>query len=331
MKKLPISLVFGVAIVAGSLGTAAKADELFSRISMDSAFSTPPNTAEKASVTQTDEPQEQGRRVLSLNELADILSSASLEPQNNDDKLLTIKFQHGQRSFPVALRLSQDFERILVEVTLTQIDPQKPLAADRLLALLDANRQLQPAFFAFASDSRQLQFCTSFPNGEAGPKMIRGLLDQLTGVAEQTAGIWDTTGKAKATSAANQTAAPVQPNNANQANAAIQPNATTQATAAIQSNEANGETSLVGRWSAARSATDAFAMQLNADGSFVLVSVKDGNQTRSTGKFTLGGGQLTLATAEGRRLAGALSNVSPANFDFTPAGSAAKLTFTKAR
>lgn len=44
--------------------------------------------------------------------------------------------------------------------------------------------------------------------------------------------------------------------------------------------------SLHGRWSATCLATDAFAVLLNADKTFVLVSLSGGTQARSTGKFT---------------------------------------------
>jgi hypothetical protein len=87
--------------------------------------------------------------------------------------------------------------------------------------------------------------------------------------------------------------------------------------------------SLIGKWSAARSDKEAFAMALNADSSFVLVHVKDGKQTRSTGKFTLSGSQLVLTITAGSKLTASISGATANSFDFTPA-SGIKLSFKKA-
>ena len=93
----------------------------------------------------------------------------------------------------------------------------------------------------------------------------------------------------------------------------------------------NSPANLVGKWSAARSASEAFALQLNTDGSFALVSVKDGKQGRSAGKFSLSGGQLVLATSEGGKLAGNLSMQSADAFEFAPQGSTSPLKFARAK
>jgi hypothetical protein len=88
--------------------------------------------------------------------------------------------------------------------------------------------------------------------------------------------------------------------------------------------------SLVGKWSAVRSAKEAFALQLNTDGSFVLVYVKDGKQSRSTGKYALSDGLLTLTTSDGSKFSGSLGNVSARSFEFIPQSAASKLTFQRA-
>jgi uncharacterized protein (TIGR03066 family) len=137
----------------------------------------------------------------------------------------------------------------------------------------------------------------------------------MAAIAESTTNLWETT----ATPAPQPTAP--QPNNV-----AAQPQRAPQQAAAPAANN-----SFVGKWSAARSASEAFAMQLNQDGTFVLVYVKDGKQSKSTGKFAASGSQLTLTTSEGGKFAGQLSNQTAKSFDFTPAGGkASKLTFQRA-
>jgi hypothetical protein len=149
---------------------------------------------------------------------------------------------------------------ICLSFLLTRLDAQKPVSSDRLLGLLGANRKLQPAFFSYIEERKQIELSSSFPNGQVGPKMLREMLQNLSNVAEETANLWDLDGKSA-------------------------PN-------------------LVGKWSAARSNAEAFAMQLNGDGSFVLVSVKNGKQSKAAGRFTFTGGQLALAVSDGGKLVG---------------------------
>lgn len=89
---------------------------------------------------------------------------------------------------------------------------------------------------------------------------------------------------------------------------------------------------IVGQWSTARSSDEAFAMQLNSDGSFILIFVRRGEQSFSTGKFTLSGSQLTLTTSDGGEFTGKVSNLTLLGFEFTPQGGAAttKLSFQRA-
>ena len=71
-------------------------------------------------------------------------------------------------------------------------------------------------------------------------------------------------------------------------------------------------------------------MQLKADGTFVLVHVNQGKQTRSSGKFTLSGQLLTLAGTDGSKLAGNIGGVSGQEFQFQPTGGkGSSLTFKK--
>ena len=61
----------------------------------------------------------------------------------------------------------------------------------------------------------------------------------------------------------------------------------------------------------------------------MLVYVKDGKQSRSSGQFTLAGGQLTLTGSDGTKFSGSVGGVTAKTFEFTPPNTA-KLTFQKA-
>ena len=138
MTKSLLVVVFGLVIISSSASALVRADELFSGVSMESAFKPTNPATEKASIPGDNETPERGRRVLSLSELAEVLSAAGLDPQTNNDKFVSTKFEHSRWKFPVAMSLSGDYESIHIAVLLSQLDGQKPASADRLLALLGA-------------------------------------------------------------------------------------------------------------------------------------------------------------------------------------------------
>jgi len=91
---------------------------------------------------------------------------------------------------------------------------------------------------------------------------------------------------------------------------------------------------LTGKWTAVKSNTEAFAAEFKADGKFVLVYVRQGKQTRSSGTFLIDSQTLTLNGDTGLKLSGALKSVSNAEFQFSPAttsGSPSPLSFKRAK
>ena len=86
---------------------------------------------------------------------------------------------------------------------------------------------------------------------------------------------------------------------------------------------------LVGKWAAARSKTEAFALQINTDGTFALVTVSGGKTSQSTGKYTLVGNKLTLTDTKGTKIAGTATLRSAKEFKFLPTGAKSPLTFKK--
>jgi hypothetical protein len=87
-----------------------------------------------------------------------------------------------------------------------------------------------------------------------------------------------------------------------------------------------------GRWSASRASYEAFAILFDANGAFVLVSVRDGKQAKSSGKFSVSGSELTLESTDGTRLYGTFQLKSASEFSFQPSsttGTVAAFNFRK--
>lgn len=319
-----ISLVIGVArgdelfARITTEGTIA-ADELFSRISNDSVFTAPTNASVPNPATR--EQNLRGQKILSITQLRDVLRDSGLEP-DNDENIVTVKLQHARWTFPVMLGLTDERDQVVLLMLLTEMDGKQPLAADRLLALLSANAQNRPAFFSYSDKRKRIELVVSLENAEISPRLLREELRKLGSIAENTANLWEVTATTRVATTSAVTTAPQQQQ---RATAPVQVQATPPAAANVAVNQ------VVGKWSASRSANEAFAMQLNADSSFVLIYVKDGKQSRSTGTFTLVSGQLTLNTSEGGKFGGGVTNFTTRSFDFTPQGTSAnKLTFQRA-
>jgi hypothetical protein len=310
-KSLQLCTLCLAAAAGLNLGSAAMAaDSPHSRSSIGSIFS---EVSGPGGANQAGRPAEaEGSKEVTLNRVVDLLREAGLEAEVEGENAAMVKFQHSRWTFPVAISLDADREKVRLEMLLTELSGSS-LSAERLMGLLAANTNVQPAFFTFSDKRKRIELVAALPNGLVSAESLREELGKLAAISESTANLWEVAGST--TTAPPAAAAPSAPNNA----AVSQP-------AASDTNS-----SLVGKWSASRSATEAFAMQLNADGSFVLVYVKDGKQSRSTGKFTAGSGQLTLTTSDGGKFAGGIANISGRSFEFVPqGGKASKLTFQRA-
>lgn len=305
INSLTIALL--AAVWGGAGGDEIRADELFSRVSTSSVF------GESSSTTPIGRPAapEPGRRLSNAAQLADMLRDSGLEPDADGERVVNVKLQHAKWTFPISMGINEAGDQIRLAMTLTHFEAGKQPTSDQLLALLGANREHQPAFFSFSEKRRQIELFLSIVNDQVTPRLLREELRRAAMIAEQTASLWEinTPPTAKSAAPATKVAGTTK----------SQPQATTAAPG-----------SLVGKWSAARSSTQAFAVQFKADGTFVLVSVVNGKQSKASGKFTLAANQLTLTTDSGTSTA-SISNLSGSSFEFTPPGKAAgKLTFKKA-
>ncbi|MCC7084581.1 MAG: hypothetical protein IT427_06205 [Pirellulales bacterium] len=319
LKLLSKSLLFAMSIVAvGLFVQETRADDLFSRVSTISVFD---ESGSAISSREHLESSERGRRIGTVGQLADMLRDAGLDPEADGQRVVNVKLQHAKWTFPIALGINESGDQIRLALTLSQFDSGKQPTSSQLLALLEANREHQPAFFSFSEKRRQIELFLSIPNEQVTTRQLREELRRAATIAQCTASLWDINSSANSTTAAptTTTGSAVNSTTAAPATKAAPPQVT---------QVAGG--SLVGKWSAARSNTQAFAMQFKADGTFILVTVIDSKQSKASGKFTLIGGLLTLTTDSGTSSAN-VANLSASSFDFTPPGKAtAKLTFKRA-
>jgi len=156
--------------------------------------------------------------------------------------------------------------------------------------------------FAYRADQKRFEIGQTLLNRSIGSNELRRAVDRLVRVAGETKSLW-------------QIEAPAANN------------------ASSDQAERNASTpSLVGKWSAARSKTEAFAVQFNGDNTFVLVYVNGGRQTRSNGKYSVSSSKLTLEGKDGFRLAGSINSPSNSEFRFVPENSTSTgLTFKRAK
>ncbi len=325
-RSLPSILCLAALVLTLPSPPSALADDLFSSIPIDTVFA-PKSGDSSPSRARPDEKSERIQRVLNITQLTDILRDAGLEPEA-DEAAVLVKLQHARWTFPIVLGLDESQERIVMLVRLADLAGKPALSSDRLLALLGAGREMRPASFTYSDKNKRVEMLMTIENDAISPRMLREELRKLAQLAESTAGLWDVSA-ATTSSSPGAASAGTKPAGQNLTiNTSVKSGAAPVAGAQATSSPPIAG-SLLGKWSAARSQKEAFAIQLNGDNTFVLVYIKDGKQNRSSGKFTLAGSQLTLTGSDGTEFSGGVSGVTAKSFEFAPP-SGTKLTFQKA-
>ena len=346
MRTTLATLTIGL-LTLTTLTTNVRADDLFSTSSLGSPFAgaKPVSGGDRASSAAS---SDRGVRVLSLDQLAEILTDAGLAPKKDTDNLVSIKFQHSRWTFPVAFTMTDDNSNIWMTMLLVKLEPEQILANEQLLGLLGTNRDIRPAFFTLSDSGKRIEMFLQITNTAITPKALRDNLAVLAGVAENSATLWDlapVAGKGQpnqppATAqvgppqiAPPQNAQPVSPVANQTAPVANQTpqnggNPAAQAAPAVANNPASS--ALAGKWLATISEKEALAALLNADGTYTIVHVKDGKQTKSNGNYAFTGGVLSFTASNGDKLGGNISAITEGSFDYTP-NTGTKLTFKRSK
>lgn len=290
------------AIAFVALGTIAFADDedLFSDVQTKSVFEDKTSKDSVASVA---------KRVTSPEALRDLLKSAGFEVKVASARAVTLEKKLEPWTFPVLMVISEDEKQLSIMLGLNSIkDVTKELPAATLLKMMEASQNNAPALFSYHAKRERTELSRIIDNQGITGLLLRDAVNKMAILAKQTSAIWSS-------STANSTATP-------------ETTASTSTTGT--SKPVSTVTSLAGKWSASRSATEAFAVELTSAGTFNLVYINSGKQTKSSGKFTVEEGKLSLIGSDGLKLEGKLTIKSDTQFSFSPANGKA-LEFAKAK
>jgi len=295
MSKLLPTLTAAILLALGATSF-AQDDELFSNIRQSSVFdATQDGTSDSGTRSVS------SKRITSSEEVRDMLKSAGLEAKVASSRTATTEKELAPWTFPVMVILAEDETTLTVVMGLTSIkDVAKELPAKTLLGMMDASQKNAPHLFAYHSTRERTELSLVIKNQNLTGQLLRDKINRMAVLAKSTDQIW-----ARKLETPAKTDTPPSPK--------------TQPTT----------TSFVGKWSASRSATEAFAVEFTADGRFNLVHVKDGNQSKSSGTFTARDSSLSLVGNDGIRLEGKLTVDSKTQFRFQIQNSP-ELTFRKA-
>lgn len=288
------------AAIAAACVAQAGENDLFSDVRIKSVFDTaaPAETLTEAAI---------GRRITGAEDLRDKLNAAGLDASAAGSRSVTLKKKLDPWEFPVLVTMSEDESQIAIMLGLRSISDSKKLTANELLRMMAASQKNAPHVFAYNSDRERTELYTILKNEGLSGQLLRDTINRMAVVAKANEDVWaeKATPDTPAGTTPTVAAAPEQP-------ATVAPAAP----------------NLTGKWSAARSATEAFAVEFTADGTFKLVYVNNGSQTKSAGQYTLSGETLTLS-GSGLKLTGKIVIKSASEFTLTLEKSAA-LTFRKA-
>lgn len=272
----------------------ADEEDLFSDVKTKSVFE---DASRKTSVVSAPD-----QRLTSSEELRDLLKAAGFETKVVNSQSVTLEKKLAPRTFSVLMVISDDEKQISIMLGLAPIkDVTKELPATTLLKMMTASQENAPLLFSYHAKRERTELSQIIENQGVTGLMLRDAVNRMALTAKNSASIWSTPETAESKTEPTVAKAP-------------------QASTAT----------LTGKWSAAKSATEAFAVELSAGGKFNLVYINDGKQAKSSGLFTTTNGLLSLVGTDGVKLEGKLTIKSDTEFDFEPNNSA-PLVFTKAK
>ena len=354
-------LTTGLAATAVGLVSLAGENDLYSEVQTGSVFT----AGDSSKGTESTDSPRIARRITSLEQLSQLVRDASFETKKAEGRSVTTSKTLEPWLFPVSVTLSDDELHLQVCVALGAVADKQKVDSGKLLALLEANKLQSRAKFGFNSERSRSELLGQLKNDGVTAEMLRDEIHRLVLVAKDSETVWQTD---PAQTLSRTDSATTVPNTAvrleaipqdvaplNSPTSAVTGNAGTNVTpgtttpTSIATNPASSPvtttgspsttntpvvqaSTFIGRWSASRASNEAFAILFDASGSFVLVSIKDGKQAKSSGKFTVNGAQLTLEGTDGTRLNGSVTIKSATEFSFQPTsanGTVAAFNFRK--
>lgn len=302
-KSLPfLALTFAILTVPGLVS--ADDNDLFSDVRTDSVFG-----RSSAGSSNSGGGSPRRTRITSAEALRDMLKSTGFEAKVLNSRVVTTQKELSPWTFPVLVQLSEDETRVTITLGLRSIkDLAKELPAAKLLEMMRVSQENAPALFVYHTQRERTEVSSALTNRGLTGEDLRDEVNRLAIVAKDNESMW--AGEEESQPQETQPQQPQQPQSP-----APQSPAPQQTQPQPNSNPAS--TTLVGRWSAARSNTEAFAVEFTAGQTFNLVYVNNGQQTKSSGTFTLENGTLSLIGTDGTQTKGTLTLNSGTQFTLT--------------
>jgi hypothetical protein len=365
LKKITELVTGLVAAAVGLVGVAGEKD-LYSDVQAGSVFA----AGDSSKAADSVETPRIARRITSLEQLARLVRDANYESKTAEARTVTTIRSLEPWRFPVSVTLSDDEQTLQIDVALGAVSDKQKVDAAKLLSLLEANKLQANARFGFNSARSRTELLGQIRNDGVTGELLRDEINRLALIAKESSPLWEveparTLSKTESSTTAPESAVRLESvlspaiasaNSSNPAtggNGAAVSDPLTTAGAASPTSIANipatpsvtplsspaptniaavQPSAFTGRWSASRASYEAFAILFDANGAFVLVSVRDGKQAKSSGKFSVSGSELTLESTDGTRLYGTFQLKSASEFSFQPSsttGTVAAFNFRK--
>lgn len=273
-------------------------ESLFSEVAMESVFEK--NTTLSSSVASLGD-GEKLERITGASSLMLALKFAGHTPRQVGERV-TFNVEQAGWKLPVALEVEIEQDRILCEMSLIEIADNTTIDSSALLKLLEKNDAVGGYVFVYDSKSKLLQLRSSFSNRAITAKQLKANLSQIAAFAERHSELWAKLGAKSKAKAADTSSTKTT------GTAAAKPVTTAPAQPAVQLS------SLVGLWGATMKSGESIAIQISADTSFKLATVKSGKSSLSKGKASLSGNKLTLVGDDKVTLNCTLAQVTAAKF-----------------
>lgn len=301
-----VNIFFTTAMICLSSNSFADDDDLFSDFSARAVFDSAKDTKSNSSGSSTSAP----KRVTRAEDLRELLKAGGFEAKVSGSRVASSQKKLEPWTFPIVSELSEDEATISVVMGLASVkDVNKELTSERLLKMMKVSQDNAPMMFVYNAERKRVEVSITVQNLNVTGQMLRDEINRMAVTAKNNSDMW-TNAEQKSARKPSKTTAP-----------ATQPTTTQSPT--ISTNR------LLGKWAAARSEKEAFGVEFKTDGTFNLVYINNGQQSKSSGTFAVQPGSLKLSGSDGLKLEGKLTITSETEFRFEPASIAA-MTFKKA-
>jgi hypothetical protein len=301
MRFFLVATVLAASCATTAMGRAN--DDLFSEVAMESVFATPTATSEKSVASPST--VKQIDRITGTSGLTQILKTAGFSPTAKDGKV-QFRLQEGGWAFPTVVRVDVERDRLVCQLALIELNRTAEIDQAKLLGLLSVDDPSRGAFFAFDRAEEMLLLRASLSNRSVVASEIARELKQLATIAGEKSELWSNLIRSGKTPSPKSQPEPTR--NQLTQNKLTQNGSTQNPPAAKPprtnaSGRPNGsKVSLLGRFSASLSATEAFAIQISDNNRFQLAHVKAGKSTVSKGTLVRNGDRVSLRGDDGTTL-----------------------------